>query len=129
MRAAPPLLHSLASLAVGASSSVLALALALAACDDTPRGEQGIDFLIDGAYYTVPPGPEASADVLIPCVEEKDSAGLCAAAVSASGTSAPHLVVCTAGQAPLDIVCVGPADAGDASTADAGAFCCTTGVL
>jgi hypothetical protein len=107
--------------------------LALTHCDDTPRGEQGVDFLSDSGYYTVPPEPDAGADVLVPCVEEKDTAGLCAEAIATNGTPATHLIVCVEGQAPLAITCVsvprsdGGADA--SAAADAGSFCCTLGVL
>jgi hypothetical protein len=122
-------------LAVFGSSLTLAL---FAACDDTPRGEQGIDYLGDGGYYTVPPGREAGADVVVPCVEEKDPTGVCAQAASDNGTPATHFIVCVTGQEPVEIVCVGagsagmPADAAgaaDASTADGGSFCCTTGLI
>ena len=101
------------------------LPIAPFACDDTPRGEQGIDYLDDGSYYTVPPGPEAGADVYVPCVEDTD-AGMCAQASSPTGTAATHLIVCTGGQTPAGIACVEP---GDGSVTDAGTFCCTTGIL
>ncbi len=118
-------------LAVSGSS----LMLALAGCDDTPRGEQGIDYLSDGSYYTVPPGPDAGADVAVPCVEEKDPTGVCAQATSDNGTPATHLIACVDGQQPVEIVCVAAgsaADAGsavDASAPGGGAFCCTTGLI
>jgi hypothetical protein len=107
----------------------LSLALAVAACDDTPRGEQGIDYLSDGSYYTVPPARDAGADVLVPCVEEKDTTGVCAEATAENGTPATHFIVCVEGRSPVEIVCVAPVGASDAALGDAGMFCCTTGVL
>ncbi len=111
--AVPLALVALTSLAFGA----------FAACDDTPRGEQGIDFLADGGYYSVPPASEAGSDATAPCVEDGD-AGVCAQ-VSTSGTPATHLIVCVVGTSPLDIQCVTPPGA----VPDAGTFCCTTGLL
>jgi hypothetical protein len=95
-----------------------------AACDDTPRGEQGIDYVDDGGYYSVP-GNDASDDVFAPCAQDSD-AGICAQASSPTGTPATHLIVCSGGQIPVGISCVQP---GDASVTDAGMFCCTTGLL
>ncbi len=109
-----------------AAALLSVLARGVTGCDETPRGEQGIDYLIDGSYYSVPPSPEAGPDVFVPCVEKADPTGACAEATAAGGTPAPHLIVCVPGQSPLDILCAPP---DDASTGDAGAFCCTTGVL
>ena len=93
-------------------------------CSDMPRGEQGIDFLVDGAYYNVPPSPEAGPDARGPCEEDVD-AGLCAQA-SSSGTPANHLISCTDSDAPFGVSCVAPPSS---SAPDAGLFCCTTGLL
>jgi hypothetical protein len=107
-----------------AASSALPFVVFSPACDDTPRGEQGIDYLIDGSYYSVPPAHDASVDAHAPCAEEKDPAGICAQ-TSSAGTPASHLIACTQGHGPAGIVCVVVDDA----SADGGAFCCTTGLL
>jgi hypothetical protein len=94
------------------------------ACDDTPRGEQGIDFLADGSYYNVP-GTDADPDAHGPCVDMTDAA-VCAQA-SVNGVPYDHLVACAPGDSPFDLQCVAADDAG---TSDAGAaFCCAGGIL
>jgi hypothetical protein len=96
-------------------------------CDEQPRGEQGIDYLIDGSYSATPPAQDAGTDAHPVCQEENgDPSGICAEA-STSSPPASHLIVCTGGHAPAQISCVA-GDGADAS-ADAGTFCCTTGLL
>ena len=104
----------------------LPLVLLLSACNEVPRGEQGIDFLVDGSSYTVPPGHDAGTDARpsVPCAEEMGSSATCAQA-SSGATPARHLIVCADGGAPAGIVCV----AGPDAATDAGTFCCTTGLL
>jgi hypothetical protein len=99
------------------------VALAALACGETPRGEQGIDFLAEGGLYTVPSNDAGPNDARGPCAEN-DDAGLCAQAI-AKGIPAPHLVVCAQGIDPIDLTCMML----DASAPDARTFCCTTGTL
>jgi hypothetical protein len=101
----------------------LLVSLAAFACDETPRGEQGIDFLDDGGLYTVPSNDARADDARGPCAENGD-AEACAAATS-EGNAAPHLIVCAPGNVPIDLVCVTP----DASAPPDASFCCTTGLL
>jgi hypothetical protein len=104
------------------------LLLLLSGCDEVPRGEQGIDFLIDGSPYSVPSGHDAGRDATSdaepPCIENAALSATCANSLSGA-TPAPHVIVCAAGSSPAGIVCVPGPDA----SADAGVFCCTTGLL
>jgi hypothetical protein len=95
------------------------------ACDETPRGEQGIDFLDDGAAYTVPPSPEAGPDAHGPCADETDTAGVCTNA-SVAGVPFANLVTCTGSAPPTGISCISAADAGQAGLTS---YCCSTGIL
>jgi hypothetical protein len=96
------------------------------ACDDTPRGDQGIDFLgPDGAYYNVPPSPEAGPDAHGPCTEDVDAGAICAE-LPTSGTPYDHFIACTGGQSPLELQCM---STGAAPVDGVATFCCTTGVL
>jgi hypothetical protein len=94
-------------------------------CDETPRGEQGIDFLDDGAAYTVPSSPEAGPDAHGPCSNETDTAGTCTSA-SVAGVPYANLVTCTGSAPPAGITCIAAADAGQAGIAS---YCCSTGIL
>jgi hypothetical protein len=115
--------HLLAtSLALGGAFATL---VGPFACDDTPRGEQGIDYLVDGSYYNVPPNPDASADAQGPCTEEADPNGVCTQ-ISAAGTAYTHLITCSAKESPYGLTCT---EAGAASVSGVGTFCCTTGIL
>ena len=96
---------------------------ALSACDETPRGEQGIDFLEDGSYYNVPPAPEAGPDAHGPCGEEAD-AGPCSD-VSEGGVPFNHFIEC-AGASPFGIQCLPNSGAADAGVST---YCCSTGVI
>jgi hypothetical protein len=104
---------------------LLVLPFAPAACDDTPRGEQGIDFLADGSLYTVPPTPEAGPDAIGPCTEAVDAGAICAD-LSSSGTAYTHFISCTNGVAPFGLSCVAT---GAAVVNGVATFCCTTGLL
>jgi hypothetical protein len=95
------------------------------ACDETPRGDQGIDFLDDAGYYNVPPTPEAGPDAHGPCANETDPTGICAQA-SVTGIPASVLVSCTDSTPPVGITCV---STGNAVDGGATAYCCTTGIL
>jgi hypothetical protein len=108
------------------SAALLLLGVPCAsACDETPRGDQGLDFLDDGGYYNVPPGPDAGPDAHGPCANETDSAGTCAQA-SVNGTPAAVLVACTGTARPADITCTAPGQAVDGGLIT---YCCTTGIL
>jgi hypothetical protein len=107
----------------------LALVLFLAAplvyaCDETPRGEKGIDFLDDGSVYSVPPSPEAGPDAHGPCANETDATGLCTQA-AVQGVPYPNLVECSGNAPPVEIVCLPgvPEDGGLT------AYCCETGII
>jgi hypothetical protein len=112
------------SLLVPVAPVALALSLLLSACDETPRGDQGIDFLADGGTYSVPPGPDAGPDAHGPCANETDSAGLCAQ-VTVSGIPATVLVACT-GSAPPAVITCAPSTVADGGLST---YCCTTGIL
>jgi hypothetical protein len=118
-----PLLAATAGLRLALLALPAFPALLASACDDTPRGEQGIDYLVDGSYTSVPPARDASVDAHGPCTEAAD-AGICAQ-TSSAGTPATHSITCTEGRVPADIVCIAMDDA----SADGGSFCCTTGLL
>jgi hypothetical protein len=97
----------------------------LPACDETPRGEQGIDFTADGSPYTVPAGPDAGPDAHGPCANETDSLGICAQ-VTVSGIPAAVLVACTGSAPPAVITCAPSTPSTDAGLRT---YCCTTGIL
>jgi hypothetical protein len=107
-------------------AALAASATAPFACDDTPRGEQGVDFLgPDGSSDNVPAGPDADPDAHGPCVEESDAGATCAQ-VSSAGVAYGHLIACTAGVTPFDLPCI----ENDAGASDAGTtFCCASGLL
>jgi hypothetical protein len=118
--------RALLLLAVPPLVSVAFFTALVSGCDEQPRGEQGIDYLIDGSFSSTPPGHDAGSDAHPVCQEENDPRGICAEA-STSVPPASHLIVCSNGQAPVGIMCV--AGAGQDASADAGTFCCTTGLL
>jgi len=114
--------------AIVGSVAIFALApfvLAPLACSDTPRGDQGIDFLVDGSYYSVPPSPEAAPDSQGPCAEQAD-AGTARTQLSGHSTAYTHLIGCTGGQTPADLQCM---STGDTPAGGVATFCCTTGLL
>ena len=122
----PASMQSLTLLPTCAGVALLLLGIALpSACDETPRGDQGLDFLDDGGYYNVPPGPDAGADAHGPCANETDTAGTCAQA-SVTGIPANVLVACSGTSPPAGITCATNGNSGDAGAVT---YCCTTGIL
>jgi hypothetical protein len=95
------------------------------ACDETPRGEQGIEFTDDGGYYSVPPSPEAGPDAHGPCANETDTTGICAQA-SEQGAPYPNLVECTGSAPPVEIECLPGSTPRDGGVV---AYCCETGII
>jgi hypothetical protein len=112
------MLRRLLTLAV---TSVFFLPLLPLACDQTPRGEQGIDFYGEGSVDA----GEVLSDAQGPCKEETDTGGTCVQ-LGGQGTLYTHLIVCTGNQSPGGLYCIG----GEAST-DGGVltFCCETGLI
>lgn len=100
--------------------------LAPFACDETPRGEQGIDLVPPEGGFEDSGGPVLDAEV--PCREVGD-AGPCAQALG-QGSLYTHLIACTPGQSPAYIDC-DELDASDPLAGEDGgaAFCCTTGLI
>jgi hypothetical protein len=94
------------------------------ACDETPRGEQGIDFTDDGSYYNVPPNPEAGPDAHGPCFDEADAGACALATVNAIPYSV--LVACSGSAPPAGITCISSGSANDGGVI---AYCCSTGIL
>ncbi len=100
------------------------IAMEVTACDDTPRGVQGIDFIDEGGLST-DAGDANVSDAHGPCEETPDPAAFCAQQGGA-GTLYTHEIVCIDGAYPYLLDCNAP----DA-TPDAGSqtFCCTTGLI
>jgi hypothetical protein len=114
-----------ASVVPGLALLCLLASPSFAACDETPRGEQGIDFLDDGGYYNVPPAPEAGPDAHGPCANETDTSGICAQA-SVQGTPYTNLVECTGSAPPAEIFCIASGKPEDGGIV---AYCCETGII
>jgi len=93
------------------------------ACDETPRGVQGIDFLDDGAAYNVPPPPEAGPDAHGPCWDQTDTTGICK---QASVQGYANLVECSGSASPAEIYCIGSGTPEDGGLV---AYCCETGII
>jgi hypothetical protein len=103
----------------------LAAPLSSYACDETPRGEQGIDFTDDAGNYSVPPSPEAGPDAHGPCADETDTTGICTQA-SEQGVPYPNLVECTGSAPPVEIECVPGGTPQDGGLI---AYCCEPGII
>jgi hypothetical protein len=106
----------------------LLAALLVAACNETPRGEQGIDDVVEGGEDAASPTTDAHG----PCQNEPFPSQQCLQQ-GGSGTLYTHLVLCEGGETPFLLDCngtdastVGVGGADDAGTA---AFCCTTGLI
>jgi hypothetical protein len=103
---------------------VLLPLVALHACSDVPRGDQGIDIIVDGSVISLDDQEnDVSIDAHGPCVERPDPTGICA---QPSTPLDNHLIVCTGIGSPPFLECA-PVGASD----DAGVttLCCTTGLL
>jgi hypothetical protein len=96
----------------------------VAACSDTPRGVQGIDFYVEGGMSD-DAGTADVGDVQGLCQETPDPTGFCAQ-LGGAGTLYTHLIVCIDGAQPVLLDCDSPDAAPDGG---AQSFCCTTGLL
>ena len=95
------------------------------ACSDTPRGEQGIDFISEAGTYDVGFRQDVNPDAKGPCVESTDTSGLCSG-VTVSGLSYSHLISCTGTQSPAFLACM---PTGVPTTSGTTTYCCATGIL
>ncbi len=97
------------------------------ACDDTPRGVQGIDYYDEAGLVEDDASDSSLPDVHGPCQETPDPTGYCTQ-LGGAGTLYTHLIVCIDGADPTLLDC----ETSDASASSGNAatdYCCTTGLL